>query len=193
MILGITGKIGVGKTTAAQFFEQRGWVVLEADHLAHELYRPYRRAWKQLVDRFGEGILKKNDVIDRQKLKLLVFGNSPESKKALEDLNQILHPELRRTLKDEVYYLQKRHKNAVIVAALWKEVELFELCDKVLLIQSGDALAYERLHKREGLDFDLFESLNATQQDPEHADFIVQNEGDFQALYKELNQIINQL
>lgn len=193
MILGITGKIGVGKDTASRFFEQRGWRVIDADQTAHKLYRPYQRVWREVVDYFGEGILSKNDIIDRQKLKQIVFQNSPEGKKALADLNAIVHPELKRYLKDEVYFLSKRKLNILITAALWKELDLFGLCDKVILIKTGDALAYERLHKREGMSFDMFEALMHHQSDPEKADFVVENEGDFQHLYKQLNGVLNSL
>ena len=193
MILGITGKIGVGKNTATQFFEQRGWAVLDADEIAHKLYRPYQRVWREVVERFGEGILKKDDVIDRQKLRQLVFGESEETKKALLDLNKIVHPELKRYLKDEIYFLNKKKKNVVVCAALWKELGLFEVCEKVLLIKTGAALAYERVHKREGASFEMFESLDNAQTEPPNADFVVENEGDFQSLYKQLNLILNQL
>lgn len=193
MILGITGKIGVGKDTAAKFFLQRNWVILDADKIAHELYRPYQRVWKQVVERFGEGILKKNDVIDRQKLKQLVFFDDPESKKALKDLNAIVHPELKRHLKDEVYFLDKRQKNVIIMASLWQELGLFELCEKVLLITAGEALAYERVHKRDGMSLEMFDALNAKQENPENPDFTVVNEVDFQTFYKELNLIVNKI
>lgn len=178
---------------AAQFFAQRGWEVLDADQVAHELYRPYKRVWREVVDRFGEGILNKNDVVDRQKLKQIVFNPSSKGKKALADLNQIIHPELKRYLKDEVYYLQKRKKNVVVVGTLWEEIGLFKLCEKVMLIQAGDALTYERIHKRDGMDFDMFETINAQQKDPPKPDFVVQNEGDVQGVYKQLNVILNSL
>ena len=42
MILGITGKSGTGKHTAAKFLEQKGWKVLDVDKIAHKLYRPYQ-------------------------------------------------------------------------------------------------------------------------------------------------------
>ncbi len=193
MTLGITGKIGVGKGVAAAFFEQRKWVLLDADKMAHQLYQPYKRVWKQLVERFGEAILKKDDVIDRQKLRQFVFGSNSASKEALKDLNDIVHPELKRTLKDEVYFLTKKHKNVIITATLWQELGLFDLCDKVLLIRAGDALTYERVHKRDGMSFDMFEGLNAQQSEPPHPDFVVENEGDFQSLYKQLNLVVNSL
>jgi len=193
MILGITGKSGVGKHTAAQFFEQKGWRSLYADKIAHRLYRPYQRIWREVTDHFGEGVLKKNDVIDRQKLKQIVFNNSDEGRQALKDLNNIVHPEVRRYLKDEAYYLKKKKANVVIVGALWKELGLFEICENVLLIKAGGELAFDRIKKRDGIDFAMYEAYTANQENPETADFTVINEGGFQDLYKELNQILTQL
>lgn len=193
MILGITGKSGAGKHTAAQFFEQKGWRVLDADKIAHRLYRPYQRIWRDMVDHFGEGILTKDDQIDRQKLKKIVFGKTPEAKKALSELNAIVHPELQRHLADEIYYLKKKNENTIIVGALWKEVGLFELCDRVLLVQAGDAVAYERVRKRDGIDFDTYETAIENQPLPENPSLIIENEGSFQDLYKKLNSALTQL
>lgn len=193
MILGITGKSGTGKHTAAKFFEQKGWKVLDADKIAHQLYKPYQRIWRDIVDRFGEEILTKDDLIDRQKIKAIVFGKSPESEKALTDLNNIVHPELKRVLKDNTYYLKKRKANTVLVAALWEELGLFELCDHVMLIKTGDALAYERIRKRDGLSFDMYEVTTKKQTEPKNAHVTVVNEGSFQDFYKELNSALTQL
>ncbi len=191
MILGITGKTGVGKHTAAEFFEQRGWKVLNADRISHGLYRPYKRVWREVVEAFGEVILNKKDIIDRQKLRALVFAGTEASKKALETLNSIVHPELKRVLKDESYYLSKKKKNTVIVAALWEQIGLFELCDKVLLIRAGEALSFDRLKKRDGIDFDMFERVSGTHSDPPHADFEVVNEGNVRDFYGELKQALD--
>lgn len=193
MLLGITGKSGSGKHTTAQFFEQRDWKILDADKVAHKLYRPYQQIWKEVVDRFGEGILNERDIVDRQKLRQIVFGKSEESKKALKDLNTIVHPVVRHYLIDEAYYLKKRKAKAIIVAALWDELGLFEICDKVLLVKAGDALAYERIRKRDGIDLDMYESYTSGQKEPENADFTVMNEGSFQDLYKQLNSVLTQL
>ncbi len=193
MILGITGKCGVGKHTVGQYFEQREWKLLDADKIAHKLYRPYQRVWRAIVDRFGEEVLTTNDIIDRQKLRAIIFAGTHEAKKALQDLNHIVHPELKRYLKDEIYYFNKKEKNVVIVAALWKELSLFDLCDKVLLVKAGDALAFDRVKKRDGTDFNHFEAVCNEQSEPENPDFIVTNETDFKGLYMQLNEIMTQL
>ena len=193
MILGITGKSGVGKHTAAKFFEQKGWKMLDADKIAHQLYRPYQRIWRKVVDHFGERVLTKDDIIDRQKLKSIVFAGGPEGEKALADLNNIVHPELRRVLKDNVYYLKRKKANTVLIGALWKELGLFELCDAVMLIKAGGALAYERVRKRDGITFDMYEIATKNQTEPENAHVSVVNEGSFQDFYKELNSALAKL
>jgi len=193
MILGITGKSGAGKHTAAKFFEQKGWKVLDADKVAHKLYGPYQRIWREVRDRFGENILNKNDVINRQKLRDIVFSKSEESKEALLDLNNIVHPELKRYLKDEAYYLNKKKKNTIIVAALWEELGLFEICDKVLQVKVDENIAFDRVKKRDGIDLNMYQAYTANQKEADNADFSVINEGNFQDLYKELNQILTQL
>jgi len=193
MILGITGKSGTGKHTAAKFFEQKGWKVLDADKIAHKLYRPYQKIWRDVVDRFGEAILTKDDTVNRQKLKAIVFGQTPEAEKALKDLNAIVHPELKRVLKDEIYYLKKKKANTVVVGALWKELTFVKLCDAVLLIKAGEALAYERIRKRDGIDLDAFEVVTKNQTEPKKAHKTVVNEGSFQEFYKELNSVLAEL
>lgn len=193
MVLGIAGKSGVGKHVAADFFAQRDWKVLDADKIAHKLYRPYLRVWRDVVDRFGEEILTKNDLIDRQKLRQVVFGSSDESKQALKDLNAIIHPELKRYLKDEVYFLKKRKKNVVVVAALWEEIGLFEICDKVLHVKAGKNLTFERVKKRDGTSEDMFEMVYQSQPDPSDADFIVVNEGDVRGLHGQLVEVLKKM
>lgn len=193
MILGITGKSGSGKHTIAKFFQQRDWKILDADKIAHKLYRPYLRIWRDVVDRFGEGILKTNDIINRQKLRKIVFAGTVESNQALKDLNDIVHPELKRYIKDEVYFQKKRKKNTIVIAALWEELGLPNVCDKVLLVKAGDALAFERIQKRDGINFEMYEAYTQNQTNPPKADFTVENEGTFQELYKKLNKIISEL
>ncbi len=193
MILGITGKTGVGKHTAADFFHQRDWKVLDADKIAHDLYKPYKRVWREVVKHFGEGILTKDDIVDRQKLRELIFSDTEASKKALKDLNAIVHPELKRYLKDEVYYLKKRKKNVVIIAAIWEELDMLEICDKMLLIKAGEHLSFDRLQKKDKMSHKMFEVVCQIQCNPPHPDFVVVNDGDVKAFYKELNRILAEL
>ncbi len=186
MILGITGISGSGKHTAADFLKQKGWVLLDADKIAHYLYRPYTNLWKAIVKEFGEDILTEKDKIDRQKLGEIVFDpNNPE---ALGKLNKVTHPEIKRYLKDELYHLRKK-PNIIIIAALWKEVGLSELCDKTLLVTANKDLAFDRIKKRDGIERGIYDMRVKNQIPPANQDFTVSNEAGFQELYKSINQL----
>jgi len=192
MVLGITGKSGSGKHTAAEFLRQKGWVILDADRIAHHLYRPYTRVWKAVSDRFGEGILSANDTIDRQKLGQIVFNgeNPAESEKALKDLNAILHPAIREYLKNELYHLKQAKKPLIaIIGALWEEVGLHELCEKLLLIKADRKMAFDRIQKRDGSTEAAYRERVKNQALPEKPDFTVENNGTFQEFYKSLNSL----
>jgi dephospho-CoA kinase len=187
MILGITGISGSGKHTAGDFLKQKGWVILDADKIAHYLYRPYTSVWKAISKHFGEGILTENDKIDRKKLGDIVFDPSNPNK--LKELNQITHPEIKRHIKNEIHYLRKKKPNVIVIGSLWKEIGLPEYCDKILLVTANEKLAFERIKKRDGVTQDAFNSRIKNQIAPPNPDFTVVNEADFQDLYKELNQL----
>ncbi|MBN1259031.1 dephospho-CoA kinase [Candidatus Peregrinibacteria bacterium] len=188
MVLGITGKSGAGKHTAAEFLRQKGWVILDADRIAHFLYRPYTHVWKAVTKKFGEDILGSADIIDRQKLGRIVFDESPKGKKALEDLNAILHPAIRHYFTKELHFLRRKEKTMVaVVAALWEETGLPEFCEKILLITSNEAVAFERIRKRDGINEAAYRSRISRQSVPPRADFIVENNGAFADFYQALN------
>ena len=187
MILGITGISGSGKHTAADFLKQKKWVILDADRVAHYLYRPYTSLWKSITDEFGESILGVSDKIDRQKLGEIVFN--PDSPDSLMKLNKITHPEIKRYLKNEIHHLHRRDPNIAIVAALWEGVGLTEVCDKILLVKANKELAYDRIKKRDGISESIYEMRIKNQIEIPNPDFTVENEGNFQEFYKSLNNL----
>ncbi|MBN2087670.1 dephospho-CoA kinase [Candidatus Peregrinibacteria bacterium] len=188
MILGITGISGSGKHTAAEFLKQKGWVILDADRVAHYLYRPYTALWKAMTTEFGEGILGVNDKIDRQKLASIVFN--PDNTDALERLNKITHPEIKRYLKNEIHHLHRRDPNIAIVAALWEGVGLTEICDKTLLIRTDKQLAYERIKKRDGIENNIYDLRIKSYVEIPNPDYTIENKGEYKEFYREIKEIL---
>ena len=87
-VIGLTGGIGSGKSTVSRFLAELGAVIIDADKVGHEAFKPDTELWGEVVAAFGRQILTANGDIDREKLGEIVFGN-PES---LARLNQIMHP-----------------------------------------------------------------------------------------------------
>jgi dephospho-CoA kinase len=88
MILGITGGLGCGKSTAARLFERHGFRRLDSDALVREKVLPSALVRAQLNARYGTAIVRENGVIDRATLAERVFSNQAE----LNWLEQLIHP-----------------------------------------------------------------------------------------------------
>jgi dephospho-CoA kinase len=96
-IIGLTGGIGSGKSTAAAVFAQLGARVVDVDRIGREVAEVGGRAHDRLVARFGPGIVA-DGRLDRAALAAQVFGH-PD---ALADLNAISHPAINEVLAEEV-------------------------------------------------------------------------------------------
>lgn len=91
LLVGLTGGIGSGKSTAARYFARRGAVLVDADQVARSLMEPGGPAFDPVVRRFGQAIVRESgesSAIDRQALAREVFGDPG----ALADLERIVHP-----------------------------------------------------------------------------------------------------
>ena len=86
-MVGLTGGIGSGKSTAAHQFAELGIPVIDTDEIAHTLVHPGRPALEQIATRFGPGVLAADGTLDRARLRQIVFAD----KDARKDLEAILH------------------------------------------------------------------------------------------------------
>lgn len=174
MIIGITGKIGSGKHTFAKILEEKGFFLIDADQLAHGLYIRGSDIWHKLVDTFGKKILGKNYEINRKKLGKIVFSNLDK----LEQLNQIIHQELKVKIQSKIRELKIQHcKNIVIVAALADKLNLKNLVDKLVLIQTPLEKRIKLLKKNRGMKEKDVLQIDELQQDTENYDVRILNEG----------------
>jgi dephospho-CoA kinase len=92
-LIGLTGGIGAGKSTATEFLRRRGVPVADTDLIAHQLVEPGQPALGEVVRVFGGGIVDELGRLKRRELGRLVFTN-PAARKQLE---AILHPRIRET------------------------------------------------------------------------------------------------
>ncbi len=191
MTLGITGISGSGKHMVANFFKEKEWVILDADKIAHDLYRPYTGVWKKITKEFGEKILNTDDTINRFKLSEIVFNPSdPDaSKLLLGKLNQIIHPYMKRRMKEVIHRHFHRESNIVVIAALWEELELKKLCDKILLIKANPETRLKRIQNRDGISAEMYKMRIKNQKDISDPDYTIENNGELRELKGELNGI----
>ncbi|MHB8621095.1 MAG: dephospho-CoA kinase [Chloroflexota bacterium] len=119
-LIGITGNIATGKSTVDDMLAQKGALVLDADALVHDIQRKGEPTWQGIVDRFGRGILRSDEELDRGRLGALVFSDG----QALRDLEGLVHPEVERRARE---WIQAAPSGAVLII------------DAIKLIESGMA------------------------------------------------------
>ena len=93
-IIGITGGIASGKSTVTNFLRHKGFEVVDADALVHQLQKPGGRLYQVLVKHFGEKILLENGELNRHLLASLIFSNLEEQEWSKRSQGEIIREEL---------------------------------------------------------------------------------------------------
>lgn len=172
-IIGLTGGIGSGKSTVANYIASKGIPVYIADEEAKKIME--REDVKQKIQNlFDQSVFNSDNSLNRKKIAEFVF-NHPEK---LKKLNSIVHPEVQLHFKNWV----KEHGNFPYII---KEVAiLFETggnkyCDKIILITAPEELRIERAMKRDNLTKnEILVRINNQLPDSKKkklSDFVVEN------------------
>ena len=147
-VIGLTGGIGSGKSTVSKFLAHLGAVVIDADKVGHEVFKPGTKAWQEVVDAFGQGIISADGTIDRRKLGEIVFSNPGARAK----LNQVMHPLIYEQVKSRMEEYGRKGAAIIIVEApLLLEVGWKSLVDEVWVTSASEATVIKRLKEQKGL------------------------------------------
>ena len=173
IILGLTGSIGMGKSTAAATLRRLGVPVFDADAVVHRLLGP-RGAAVSVVEAAFPGVRDAAGGIDRQRLGQRVFRDQP----ALRRLEAIIHPMVR--LAEKRFVARERARRSPLVVLdipLLFESGGIRRCDYVVVVSAPARLQRERVMRRPGMSESRFaDILRAQLPDREkrrRADFVV--------------------
>ena len=159
ILVGLTGSIGMGKSTAAQALKRLGLPVHDADAVVHRLLAPGGRAVAAVLVAFPD-VGTPDGSIDRRKLGAQVFGDAA----ALKRLEAILHP-LVRTAKRRFLAAAARRRRRVVVldVPLLYETGGERACDAVLVVSAPRFLQRQRVMARPGMTPEKFQGILAKQ------------------------------
>jgi len=191
-VIGLTGGIGSGKSSVAQFLAELGAVILDTDKVGHEALKPNTEAWREVVAVFGQQILTPAGEVDRKKLGELVFSN-PE---ALARLNQIVHPRIGGVVQAQLEEYRRRGVPVVVLEIpLLVETDGTAMVDQVWVTVASEPVVLSRLEARSGLSrqqsLARIRSQISNEERVKHADVVIDNDGsldDLKARVKELWQ-----
>jgi len=188
--IGLTGGIGSGKSTVSRCLAELGAVILNADKVGHEAFKPNTEAWHEVVATFGKQVLTPSGEIDRKKLGGIVFSQ-PES---LSRLNQIMHPRMYDMMKAQIEeYRQQGVDVVVLEAAVLIEANWTPLVDEVWVTVAPEAAVLERIKKQRGLDNEQtlarIRSQLPTEERVKHADVVINNDGDLDEVRAKVKEL----
>ncbi len=143
MIVGLTGGIGSGKSAAANFFQNEGITVIDADDLSREVIEQDTPGFKKIVDCFGSAILDSDGSINRAFLRQEVFDD--EKKKKL--LESIIHPLVRDLMIEKITASQSPY--SIIMVPLIFETNSMNNYNRILVIDCDPIVQLERAMLRD--------------------------------------------
>jgi len=193
-VIGLTGGIGSGKSTVSQFLAELGAVIIDADKVGHEAFKPDTELWREVVAAFGRQILNPKGDIDRGKLSKIVFGSS----ESLARLNRIMHPRMYDIVKARLEEYRRQGADVVVLEApLLLEAGWTPLVDEVWVTVTPESTVLKRLQERIGLtepeSLARIRSQMSNEERVKHADVVINNDCDLADLKAGVSELWQRL
>jgi dephospho-CoA kinase len=190
LLIGLTGNIASGKSTVARLLSERGATIIDADVLARRVVEPGMPAFDEIVRRWGSVVVAPDGSLDRDALRRLVFSHHEQ----LEDLNQIVHPEVaayRDRLVNEA--LARGDRLVVQDIPLLFERGIVEQFDRIVLVDAPRPMRLERLMRERGLSetdaMDMITAQMPAELKRARADYIIENVGTVRELEERVSEV----
>ncbi|MBX2836165.1 MAG: dephospho-CoA kinase [Gammaproteobacteria bacterium] len=182
-VVGLTGGIASGKTSASNEFARLSVPVIDADVIAREVVEPNAEGLGQLVEHFGESILNEEAALNRAALRTLIFNDD----KARAVVDQTLHPLIRKRSEQLLQAAEDQgYLYAIYVVPLLVETGQQNRFDRILVIDVPRELQLTRLIARDNTDENQANAILDSQASREErlavADDIIQNDQDPESL-----------
>jgi dephospho-CoA kinase len=192
-LIGITGGVGMGKSTAQSLLEGRGVPVIDTDQLARQLVAPGQPALAEVIGEFGQTFLEGDESLNREKLADLVFKD-PQARQRLES---ILHPRIRAAWLQDV---QQWRKAGVVIGAvvipLLHETGAADSFDVTACVACSPEIQLERLKTRGWSEAQIRGRLEAQwplERKVAASDVVIWTDGDLEVHSSQWVQLLNRL
>ena len=190
MLIGLTGGIATGKSTATKLFEQHGIPVVDADVVSRQMVEKGSEGLQKIVNHFGKTILNEDGTLNRKKLGELIFNDSS----LRQQLNHILHPLIREEMNRQTMHLLKTNQHVIQDIPLLFENKLEQHFDLVIVVYIDHHEQIKRLQQRDGISYEAALSKVKSQAPIEDkkalAGIVINNHGTIDALEEQVKEII---
>lgn len=182
-LIGLTGGIGAGKSTVADFFRNAGITVINADQLAREITEPGEPALAEIVSVFGTAAINGDGTLNRSHIRSQILEH-PELRQRLE---QITHPRIQALSKQRTEEaFAEGHHLVIYEAPLLFEAKSDHAMDEVICVIADDNIRIKRVMSRDNITREQAEKILQTQMPQEEkvarSRFVIKNDGDVRSL-----------
>lgn len=190
---GLTGGIGSGKSTIAQYFADLGVRIVDTDLISHQLTQANGLAIPQIALAFGRDFLDTNGSLNRTKMREQIFSH-PKSKQQLET---ILHPLILAHTQSQVTQATSAPYTLVVVPLLFESPHYRNWLTQVIVADCPEELQISRTMQRSGLSESAVRAIMSQQmprtQRLQHANFVIHNALDQASLQPQVVALHNRL
>lgn len=191
-VIGILGGVGSGKSEAVEYLRtQYHAYVIEADEIAHRLYKKGQPGYKAVIRCCGKSVLDEKRNIDRAVLAELLFHNT----ELLEEVNRSIHPMVYHKIEDLISAYKRKHYSGLIVyeAALFSKPTP-DFLEEIWYIYSNAETRKQRLKQYRGYSDERIEEIMSSQPSDEEyeeiADIVLENNNNLRDLEKSIDEVL---
>ena len=192
-IIGLTGGIASGKSTVTSYLKEKGYPVIDADRVVHDLQVPDGELYQALVEHFGRDILLDTGDLNRPALAQRIFS----SQKEITWSNQVQGDIIRKALARERNRLAKTEDIFFMDIPLLIEQGYLDWFDQVWLVYVTEDTQLERLMERNALTEDQVRDRLAAQMSLEEkkalVDLVIDNNSKRDHLYQQIDRVLEQI
>ncbi len=190
LIVGLTGGMGCGKSTAAAFFAERGFISVDADAMVHDLLFTNKEVILAIREKFGDAVFADDGTVRRDILGQKVFGEPA----ALEWLEELLHTRLYAQWRET--FAKSQGQAFIVEVPLLFEKGLENWFDFIVCVTTESGLQLRRLEQK-GITPELAQQRLAKQlplaRKCELADHVLLNDGSPEFLREQVNALADRL
>ncbi len=192
-VCGLTGGVGMGKSTAAGFFSSQGARVVDTDVIARQLVEPGQPALAEILGLFGQNLADAGGALRRDELARVVFAD-PAARQKLE---AILHPRIRQAWSRQIEdWRRDNHPLALVIIPLLFETHAESCFDKVVCVACSPQTQQARLRERGWTDRQIQQRIAAqmpVNQKIARSDFVLWTEGLREVFDQQVTQVFERL
>ena len=179
LVIGLTGGIGSGKTTATDYFARKGITIVDADIASRIVVQAGKPALEKIKQHFGAEIINTDDgTLNRAALRKIVFNNPEE----LHWLEQLTHPLIREEIQNQIKNSSSAY--TILVSPILFESGQNTFTQRTLVIDAPEALQISRTALRDHTDAEsvkaIMKAQTAREQRIKNADDVIVNDSNIE-------------